>query len=1011
MSASKANTKFQKSLAAVLSALALFMALMMALDRPIPVHAQVQQSLTGLDLVFVIDQSGSMGGLPYGSTDHPLPNDPNDLRFEGLQQMVDRLGSYRLNYYPKSNIQFQTAVIYFGSTTEIIVPATIIDPNSTDQWEPLRLRLTNDLSANAFRRNLGNTNHIAALQQAKSILQQMEGAWQGGRHTQAIFMLTDGEWYLGCPQPAIDDAGTPQPIANEPEYCQNGDFQYSIYRNLLDEYVQTEIWPENYRFYLGAINDRDPQNETWSRVRTWWDRWTQGNAELLQSNQMWVFFEQTLAALTIRDIDPVIDGNFEDITEKTEICLNPYLQKVTFIIHKQDPTKRILLYQADGQLLDNLTTTTTEGKDKYIEKIVVNNPEPGCITIERPLDVGVHSIFMLTLDAEVSCIPVSSAPQYLPLQLSCTISSQAGKLPPYKDPKYALEVVASVNGPAGASERVPLHSPQENGTYTGFFLPAQTGLYEFNLLGSTHSFTGESIQFFGWPKDGTPASFTVEPTSPRLQSISTPTVLVPISVNVALADDTGVSVPIPADTGKYVHMQLSLAPDKVGQPAELGAGASGYEGAFVVAEAGAYEVRLTGEVENPATGQRVRAFDEPLGQMNVLPPRPVWQGFANPWPQYRETAVEFQLMDNAGNIFADAIDSKWQLTAEAKISDGVQETVVPLSIAGSSRWRGDYTPQNAGDFNVSVSVWADDQAGTRVALLQDQIIFPFAVQPMTLVQKQIVAPQQNAEHPWRDMFWRPQPVAIEVALVDDANNPIAPAKALRNAAAMPFVVNVIAPDGKQIGPLSLRQGEAPGRYLTTFEDYNPYVWYAHRDLGWYEIQLHTPAELKETFIYQTDDDVTARVHLVRHPLWWLAPLLAAILLLFILTYLLYQSYLRLWTARGVLRNDQGGIIAYLHDAGKHTVVFRHNLGSDITKVRVHHPLGQKNRVNLTVWKRRGPKLGPRLSTSLGGVTYDPQHSAAPTIVFSVPLLIFGILTLIALAGLLSVGFVVLSSLT
>lgn len=240
---------------------------------------------------------------------------------------------------------------------------------------------------------------------------------------------------------------------------------------------------------------------------------------------------------------------------------------------------------------------------------------------------------------------------------------------------------------------------------------------------------------------------------------------------------------------------------------------------------------MSGEVENPATGQRVRAFNESLGQINVLPPRPTWQGFANPWPQYREATVDFQLMDNTGNVFADVIDAKWQLTAEAKVSGGGQETVVPLSIAGPSRWQGGYTPQNAGDFNVSVSVWADDQAGTRVALLEDQIIFPFAVQPMTLVQKQIIVPQQNAEHAWRDLFWRPQAVAIEVALVDDANNAIAPAKALKNAAAMPFEVSVMTPDGKEIGPLPLRQGEAPGRYLATFDDYNPYVWYAHRDLA------------------------------------------------------------------------------------------------------------------------------------------------------------------------------------
>lgn len=573
------NSRMQHTFGALLVALGLLAALLALAIQP--VQAQ-QGQLTGLDLVFVIDQSGSMGGLSYGSADHPLPNDPNDLRFEGVQELVDRLGSYRLNYYPGSDKKFQTAVVYFGSTTEVIVPATIIDPDTADQWEPLRLRLTNDLSADAFRRNLGSTNHIGALQQAKSILQQMERTWQGGRHTQAIFMLTDGEWYLGCPQPILNEDGTPQPIVNEPAYCRNGDFQYTIYRTLLDEYVQTEIWPENYQFYLGAINDRDPQNETWSRVRTWWERWTQGNAELLQSNLMWVFFEQILAELTVRSIPPETSGTFLEIPiTQTQICLNPYLSEVIFIIHKPDPKQRISLYQEDGQLLDNLSRTITEDTDKFIEKITIHNPDPGCITIERPVTAGVHHIFIMVLPAIVSCDSITFAPQFIPLQLRCTITSQGGSLPPYKDPKYDLDVVASFRGP-GTELRLSLVSPQLNGVYTGFFLPSQTGIYEYNLLGSTRTPSGQPLQFFGWPKDGTPATFTVAPTSPRLQPVSPPTALVPTTVNVALVDAGGAPLQIPAGTSGYVHMQLSIVPDTVGQPVELSAGASGYEGAFII---------------------------------------------------------------------------------------------------------------------------------------------------------------------------------------------------------------------------------------------------------------------------------------------------------------------------------------------------------------------------------------------------------------------------------------------
>jgi len=60
--------------------------------NPLAVGAQgEEQNYTGVDVVFLVDQSGSMGGQRYGSKASPQANDPNDLRFSGLQQMVERL--------------------------------------------------------------------------------------------------------------------------------------------------------------------------------------------------------------------------------------------------------------------------------------------------------------------------------------------------------------------------------------------------------------------------------------------------------------------------------------------------------------------------------------------------------------------------------------------------------------------------------------------------------------------------------------------------------------------------------------------------------------------------------------------------------------------------------------------------------------------------------------------------------------------------------------------------------
>ncbi len=976
----------------VLAAVLLLFCLPLAAPAVSAQQAGDGPKINGVDIVFVIDQSGSMGGEAFGSSEHPVANDPNNLRFSGLQELVDRLGGYRLNYFQDSDVQFQIAVVYFGSTQTVVIPPTIIDPNSTDEWEPLLQKLKADLSADSFQTNLGNTDHLAALKEAKRLLDTMKGNWVEGEHHQVLFILTDGEWYMGCPQPSsptADGQSQAQP-ASVPAYCVNGEFRRDIYPGLMDKWIKEEILPNDYQVFAGGINDRT--KEWWSAVRSYWDAWTRNQAELLSANTMWSFFEKSLADLTVNDpaLEKTTKGKVVEIPITVDrIDVNPYLKEMTLIIHKPRPDLRVKLTQ-DGRSLEDLPTVLVQDKDQFIERITIRNPQPGFITIERPLSEEPVRIFTMSLDADVNCEPISTAPQFIPIRLRCSIQGRSGAIPPYQDPKYQLQVEARIRSEGGEQRQV-LNSSVP-GEYESYFLPVQTGEYEMNLLGSTQTPNGTPFQFFGWPADGLPARFSVTPTQARLQPNSAATALLPTGISVGLVDPSGTSLAVPPDSAGFVNMQLQVNGENQNGSVVLKPGLNGYEGSTVLAEPGVYKTHLLAEVQNPTTGETFTAFNEPLGDLNVLPPKVTWQGFANPWPQYRSGAVDFVLADQNGAPISQHIDPSWQLGAEATVSGAGGSEAVALTAREAGHWQGEFTPQVAGDNVVNVTVWAQKAAGDRVVLLEKEPVFPFTVRPMSLARLSFAAPE-DAEVPWKDFFWREQPLRISAGLVDAANASLVLKEVLKNPASAPFDIVVTTPTGEVIGPLPLSQGATPGRFDALFDRFPDLPWFAHRDLGVYTLSLRPLGELVETYTYETDKDVKFDVHLTRHPLWWLPPLLAGVISLGLFLYLLYQSYLNLWTAQGSIQDVNGRLIANLSGFGRHTIVLKGGLPQDVKKVKVHQPLGMKNRVVLTVWTTRG-KLGPRATSPLGGVYHLPLGGAsAPRISFSLRVLIYALLAL------------------
>lgn len=137
-------------------------------------------SCFSLDVVFIIDQSSSMGG-EYGLP----PNDPTGQRANGPKWAIDWLTDNALDICPDAF--HRVAVVSFGSSTQVDLPLSDINPGNTQEWAYLRTKL----KENVQLFNLGQTDPKLAFEKAIQIL---DGAGQVGDtpRKRVIIYMTDG---------------------------------------------------------------------------------------------------------------------------------------------------------------------------------------------------------------------------------------------------------------------------------------------------------------------------------------------------------------------------------------------------------------------------------------------------------------------------------------------------------------------------------------------------------------------------------------------------------------------------------------------------------------------------------------------------------------------------------------------------------------------------------------------------------------------------------------------------
>ncbi|PLS68368.1 MAG: hypothetical protein CV045_08280 [Cyanobacteria bacterium M5B4] len=331
--------------------------LVSVLTAPIS-HAQ-DEIPPGVDMVFIVDQSGSMNYGAIIRSDDPRciagqsdcprlpPTDPDELAIGGLQDAFnpivnqifrrslerDRVGLVKEDH--------NFGVILFGSdaATTVAVPLTRVD-NQLDEDNNITSNVDRLLPSKAAR-NLGDTDFDVAFREACAMLTCNISVPDGRKRVIVIF--TDG-------QPSGANRSDPAP------YYQA---LFSRHQRLLDT---ATIW----------VIGLDRQDEFWSANRPFWEQIAPGQTFRVTNPQDISAKFREISSLSIGEAD---FGEFRNC-DNSEFMVEPYLETLTLVLEYPNPDSKARFIDSSGTEITRKENVSRRAGFQT-EYYVISKPLPG----------------------------------------------------------------------------------------------------------------------------------------------------------------------------------------------------------------------------------------------------------------------------------------------------------------------------------------------------------------------------------------------------------------------------------------------------------------------------------------------------------------------------------------------------------------------------------------------------------------------------------------------------------
>jgi len=278
----------------------------------------------GIDIVFLIDQSGSMSGT--GGSNEPA-NDPSKIRMDGVTTVNNYLQFiYQTNklYRESSNISgqklvFRVGVISFGTTAEVDAPLTEINFESDDKLKEFNSQFTT--------KSLGNTNFPAAFDLAKGLFDKAGDPLPGQSRQRVIILVTDGRPY-----------NLSGPVRNPSQYDTN--YEYDKTEATLNQLK--DKYRDGFDLWVTGL-DANPNGTFWKESRggdgkQFWEKVSTPNqATVVAPKDFGDRYIDILSALIKRVGGDLPIPNRQG--DPSSIEVPPYLQQVNFLVVLRPPSK------------------------------------------------------------------------------------------------------------------------------------------------------------------------------------------------------------------------------------------------------------------------------------------------------------------------------------------------------------------------------------------------------------------------------------------------------------------------------------------------------------------------------------------------------------------------------------------------------------------------------------------------------------------------------------------------
>ena len=437
---------------------------------------------SNLDVIFLVDQSASMGGLP--PSEHALGNDPTLQRKYAVEGMIDMLVDLTIGQCPDS--YHRIGIISFGDEAQVDLPFSIISPADSTDAIDLRERLKASVQAT----NLGATNTWDAFREAKRMFDNA-GPTPAGTdpRKRVVILITDG-------YPCLDAAGCPdyQSATRELYLTVNQFFPFAddlltredCLKQLREEYEDDEdgipddeinncllheVDPDSYEAstYVWTVLLKDEDEGVYPRgVLENLEEMSEEHAgQMIQLSQ-----NRGDIPAAIREILSYLAGVRPRVLECGNFAVNPYLQRMVVNTYGIDEASRISLsYQdANGDPHVIPATAGSEGGvtvSEYYqygtnERYVIEFPYPGLwsLTSQNCAGLDVYydpvqvdpSAYSPNLAAQLPQHDLApyydeDRPDYLEYQLK---QNTTGAVIPQADiPQFDLNVNLTVTDPNG----------------------------------------------------------------------------------------------------------------------------------------------------------------------------------------------------------------------------------------------------------------------------------------------------------------------------------------------------------------------------------------------------------------------------------------------------------------------------------------------------------------------------------------------------------------------------------